>query len=58
MNLNFIEKNNKLEKKKIMLSFFSDESTLSSKSDIDEVADTHSDKKWIEDFKEESKYWW
>ena len=45
MNLNFIEKNNKLEKKKIMLSFFSDESTLSSKSDIDEVANIHSKKR-------------
>ena len=45
MNLNFIEKNNKLEKKKIMLSFFSDESTLSSNSDIDEVINIHSKKR-------------
>ena len=59
INFNSIEKKNKLEKKAItVVNWFSDESTLSSKSDIDEVADTHSDKKWIEDFKEESKYWW
>ena len=40
-----IEKNNKLEKKKItVIGYFSDESTLSSNSDIDEVINIHSKK--------------
>ena len=45
MNFNSIEKNNKLKKKKnSVIDCFSDESTLSSKSDIDEVANIHSKK--------------
>ena len=45
MNLNSIEKNNKLEKKQItVIDCFSDESILSPKSDIDKVANIYSKK--------------
>ena len=59
MNFNSIEKKNKLDKKPIsVIDCFSDESTLSSKSDIDKVANIHRKKRWIEHFKEKSKRWW
>ena len=46
INFNSIEKTNKLEKRKTtVIDFFSDESKLSSKSDINEAANIHSDKK-------------
>ena len=59
INFNSIEKKNKLEKENItVINCLSDESTLTSKSDIDEVPNIHSDKKWIKNFKEEIVYWW
>ena len=45
MNFSSIKKNNKLEKKTIsVIDCLSNESTLSSKSDIDEVTTIHSKK--------------
>ena len=44
MNFNYIEKNNKLEKNNSIIDCLSNESTLSSKSDIDEITNIYSKK--------------